>query len=66
VIGGYQTPMDVSYEMELISLDPRNYPVPTALSNLEKVPERIYKGGALLTPDNASSSTKEMCLWQQY
>jgi hypothetical protein len=40
-------------DTQLISLDPINYPVPTSLRKLERLPSKDFDGGgALLKPGN--------------
>jgi hypothetical protein len=49
----------VTDEMELISLDTMNYPVPTALQKLRRLPvDGLIRGGAIMKPDRAASSEK--------
>jgi hypothetical protein len=50
VIGGLDSTGNISDVVELISLDPKNNPVPARLKNLKKFPTIITTGGgAMLT-----------------
>jgi hypothetical protein len=50
VIGGLDSTGNISDVVELISLDPKNNPVPARLKNLHKFPTKIDNGGgAMLT-----------------
>jgi hypothetical protein len=50
VIGGEDSTFSVTDVVELISLDPKNNPVPARLKNLKKFPTSIDSGGgAMLT-----------------
>jgi hypothetical protein len=51
-------------EINLISLDPKNNPVPTKLNNLNEPPfKRSAVCGALLRPTGSTSSKKEVHVW---
>jgi hypothetical protein len=50
VIGGLDSTYSETDVVELISLDPKNNPVPARLKNLKKFPIIIFSGGgAMLT-----------------
>jgi hypothetical protein len=49
VMGGW-THNGLTADVEVISLDPKNYPLPDRLGSLEKMPRKMqHGGGALLT-----------------
>lgn len=52
VIGG-RSVHSVTDDVELISLDPRNYPIPFRLQNLKRFSKKVWwGGGALFSPGN--------------
>jgi hypothetical protein len=48
VIGGVSDGSKITDELELISLDPKNNPVPDRLKNLNKFPTNIFRGGGAM------------------
>jgi hypothetical protein len=48
VIGGFDSAGKLTDELELISLDPKNNPVPARLKNLNKFPTRLDLGGGAM------------------